>query len=161
MIISNDSTFVSLRLSPGDNLLTSVSQLLDDHEADGGAVIAAAGSLEFLRYSVVKPDVEGIPRYTDIIEEVGAIEVTGLQGHLGRETDNTATSHLHGTFALSDGKVIAGHVFGARALVTVELTVALFHDVAWQRSSVKYGKDHEMPTLVPTKKSASRKLLAS
>ncbi|MDR6989207.1 putative DNA-binding protein with PD1-like motif [Paenarthrobacter nitroguajacolicus] len=122
---------------------------MNEQHADGGALVAAAGSLEFLRYSVVKPDEENIPRYTDIIEETGAIEITGLQGHLGRESDGSATSHLHGTFALGDGTVRAGHVYDARVLVTVEMTVLLSDGLAWKRSVVEYGAGKTMPVLLP------------
>ncbi|MET3936644.1 PPC domain-containing DNA-binding protein [Arthrobacter sp. OAP107] len=151
MIVSKDATFVSLRVGPGENLLTALNAVLDEQHSNGGALVAAAGSLEFLRYSVVKPDEENVPRYTEIIEESGAIELTGLQGHLGREANGSPTSHLHGTFALDDGSVRAGHVFDARALVTVELTVLLCGDLIWQRSTVKYGDDKEMPVLLPSR----------
>jgi predicted DNA-binding protein with PD1-like motif len=152
MIVSKDATVVSLRLGPGEDLLKTLSSVLDSHDADGGALVSAAGSLEFLRYSVVKPDIDGVPRYTNIVEETGAIEITSLQGHLGRETNGEAVCHFHGTFARDDGSLRAGHVFGARALVTIELTVLLSSGVAWKRSSMKYGNGHEMPILLPVQR---------
>jgi uncharacterized protein len=150
MIISNDAKIVSLRLGPGEDLLAGLAGILDAQGADGGALVAAAGSLEHLAYSVVRMEPDNVPRYTRIIEEIGAIEITGLQGHLGREVDGSATTHLHGTFALEDGSVRAGHVFAARVLVTVELTVILTPDLAWHRSSVQYGAGNQMPVLLPS-----------
>ncbi|MGK3957530.1 PCC domain-containing protein [Arthrobacter sp. R4] len=152
MIVSNDATVVSLRLGPGEDLLKTLASILDDQNADGGALVSAAGSLEFLRYSVVKPDAEGVPRYTEIIEETGAIEITSLQGHLGREINGQAVCHFHGTFAQDDGSLRAGHVFDARVLVTVEMTVLLSSGVAWRRSSMPYGNGHQMPILVPVQR---------
>lgn len=155
MFSSTETSMVSLRLGPGEDLLAGIADILDSHEADGGALVAAAGSLEFLRYSVVKIDTDSVPRYTDIIEESGAIEITGLQGHLGREDDMSATCHLHGSFALADGSVRAGHVFGARVLVTAELTVILSPSLVWQRSVVQYGNAGKMPVLLPQQRLAS------
>lgn len=152
MIVSKDATMVSLRLGPGEDLLKTLSGVLDANNSDGGALVSAAGSLEFLRYSVVKPDVDGVPRYTEIIEETGAIEITSLQGHLGRETNGEAVCHFHGTFAQDDGSLRAGHVFDARVLVTVEMTLLLSSEVAWNRSSMKYGNGHEMPVLLPVQR---------
>lgn len=155
MIISKDATIASLRLGPGEDLLKTLASILDTCEADGGALVAAAGSLEFLRYSVVKPDSDGVPRYTDIVEETGAIEITSLQGHLGREESGDAVCHLHGTFARDDGSLRAGHLFDARALVTVEMTVLLSGGTAWKRSSMQYGNGHEMPILLPLAQGAT------
>lgn len=149
MIISKNPTVASLRVGPGEDLLKTLSSVLDDQGVDAGALVSAAGSLELLRYSVVKPDIDGVPRYTDIIEETGAIEITSLQGHLGREANGEAVCHFHGTFARDDGSLRAGHVFAARALVTVEVTLLLSSGVAWNRSSMKYGNGHEMPILLP------------
>jgi len=157
MMISKDSTVVSLRVGPGDDLLASIARILDEQEADGGALVAAAGSLEFLCYSVVRPDADNVPRYTHIVEESGAIEITALQGHLGRESDGAATCHLHGTFAMEDGSLRAGHVFDARVLVTVELTVLLVKDLVWQRSHVQYTGGKSMPVLLPQAKPTSGK----
>lgn len=157
MMISKDLTVVSFRVGPGDDLLASVARVLDEQDADGGALVAAAGSLEFLRYSVVKPDADNVPRYTHIVEESGAIEITALQGHLGREADGAATCHLHGTFAMEDGSLRAGHVFGARVLVTVELTVLLSKDLVWQRSNVEYTGGKSMPVLLPQEKPTNGK----
>lgn len=149
MIISSDTRVVSFRLGPGEDFLAGIAGILDAHGADGGALVAAAGSLEFLQYSVVKVGTDSVPRYTDIVEESGAIEITGVQGHLGREQDGIATCHLHGSFALADGSVRAGHIFGARVLVTAELTVILTQGLVWQRSVVQYGDAGQMPVLLP------------
>lgn len=149
MIISNDASIVSLRLGPGEDLLQGLAHVLDAEDVDGGALVAAAGSLQSLSYSVVSIGADSIPRYTNIVEEHGAIEVTGIQGHLGREADGNATCHLHGSFALSDGSVRAGHIYAAAVLVTVELTVILTPEAAWKRSSVEYGDSHQMPVLLP------------
>ncbi|MGD0019093.1 MAG: PPC domain-containing DNA-binding protein [Candidatus Limnocylindrales bacterium] len=146
---SRSATFVSLRIGPGEDLIARMLDVFDSQNSSGGALVSAAGSLEFLRYAVAVRDAAGIPRYSNILEETGAIEITSLQGHLGREADDAPTLHLHGTFVLEDSTLRAGHVFGARALITVELTLLLADGVRWDRRTIDVGRGHQMPILVP------------
>ncbi len=149
MSILSSSRVLSLRLGPGEDLVETLSTALDDVGADGAAVVCAIGSLEFLKYAVVRIDETGVPRYTSVLEEVGAIEITSLQGHLGRDDDSQPAVHLHGTFALADGAVRAGHVYGARALVTVEITLLVSDQLRWQRRQELYKHGKHMPILLP------------
>lgn len=153
MSVLSSSRVLSLRVGPGGDLIEALTTALDDVQADGAAVVTAIGSLEFLRYAVVTIDDTGVPRYTTVIEETGAIEITSIQGHLGREDDATPTAHLHGTFALTDGSVRAGHVYGARALVTVEITLLVSDQLRWQRRHEVYKQGKQMPILLPQDRS--------
>ena len=114
-----------------------------------------AGSAEQLCYGVVSLDEDGVPRYTDVLTIDGAIELTGLQGHVGSNADGTPTCHLHGNFGLEDGSVVAGHVYSARVLVTIEMTLLGSRDTKWVRSSEKYRGEHVMPVLLPQVESKS------
>jgi hypothetical protein len=50
---------------------------------------------------------------------------------------------------LEDYSMKAGHVFGARALVTVEMTLLLVGELQWLRQTVDVGNGILMAILVP------------
>lgn len=146
---STDVVAISVRVQPGEDLLEVLYLAVQQAGATSAALASTAGSLEYLRYGVVSIADDGVPRYTQVVTLNDAIEVTGLQGHVGTNADNSPTCHLHGTFGLPDGSVVAGHVYEARALVTVEMTLIGSRDVGWMRSEESYLGDHIMPILLP------------
>lgn len=149
-IASRNTLVVYVRAEPGENIHEVLYRAVADHGLVSAAVVSVAGSAESIRYGVVSVGRDRFPRYTEVVEEHGAIELTGLQGHVGTEGGGAMTAHLHGSFARADGSVIAGHLYQARALVTVEMTVLGASDVSWIRSEQEYGSEgHRMPILVP------------
>lgn len=142
---------LAIRLEKNDDLTTEVMRAVDHAGFSSAAIVAAAGSLQSLKFGVVSIQEDDVPRYTDVVELDGAIEITGLQGHVGSEVDGSRTFHLHGTFANSDGSVVAGHVYEAKVLVTVEITLIGTTQVQWQRSAEEYASGHTMPILLPSK----------
>lgn len=145
---SHDNLVLYVRVEPGEDVIESMKLAVESYSLGSAAVVAAAGSAELVRYGVVKL-VDGVPIYEDPQELTGAIELTGIQGHIGREASGKLTFHLHGSFALADGSVVAGHVYEALALVTAEITLIGTYESEWVRSAEKYRDGHLMPILTP------------
>lgn len=148
-ISSTDVLMLSIRVGPGEDLFSALYEAVDGAGLASASVVAVAGSAEQLSYGVVSIAADDVPRYTEVLTVEGAIEFTGLQGHVGQNADGSPTCHLHGTFGLPDGSVVAGHVYSARALVTIEMTLIGSPHVTWTRSAEKYKGDHAMPVLLP------------
>jgi predicted DNA-binding protein with PD1-like motif len=122
---------LSLRMEPGEDVGERLCRELDLAAAAGAAVAAAIGSLRELTYAVASPSAETLVAYRDRQRLLGAIEVCALHGHVGRDETGAPGFHLHGVFALDDGRVVGGHVFAARVLATLEVTLLLADGVAW------------------------------
>ncbi len=140
---------ISLRLEPGDELPGSLLAQLDEFGVHAAAVVAAAGSLDQLVYAVAARGAGGAVGYTKQLIIDGILEICSLQGHLGRTSDGAGSAHLHGVFARDDGSVIAGHVFGARTLVTVEATLLLPCGVSWRRNFGGTAGEERLPIFEP------------
>lgn len=147
---SSDNVMISVRAQPGEDLFEVLYEAVQRTDVMSAALVSAAGSAEHLSYGVVSVGEDCVPRYTEVLTLEGAIEITGLQGHIGTNADGTPTCHLHGNFGLENGSVVAGHVYAARALVTIEMTLIGSRQTKWVRSSEKYKGDHIMPVLLPT-----------
>lgn len=122
----------SIRLGPGEDVLARLLGEFDRHGAAGACVAAAIGSLSQVTYAVAVPSRETIATYSEYRREEGTIEVGSLQGHLGRHDDGRPDLHLHGIFVSADGRVVGGHVFGARVLLTLEITLLVSSHLAWR-----------------------------
>lgn len=121
-----------MRLGPGEDVGDRLLAELDAGGAGGAAVVAAVGSLAHLVYAVASSHPEHLVTYRERQRVEGAIEVGVLQGHLGRDQSGSPGHHLHGVFALSDGRVIGGHLFQATVLATLEVTLLFASDVEWE-----------------------------
>lgn len=148
-VFSTDSVLMSVRAEPGEDLFEVLYAAVGEAGVASAALVAVAGSVEHLTYGVVSIAGDGVPRYTEVLSVTDAIELTGMQGHIGVNADGTPTCHFHGTFGLPDGSVIAGHVYSARALVTIEMTLIGSKSARWIRSQEQYLGDHVMPVLLP------------
>jgi len=135
---------LSMRMVPGESVIERLTAELDMCEAGGAAIIAAVGSLRDVTYAVVVPSPKTIATYSERHRAEGTIEIGSLQGHLGRQDDGTAGSHLHGVFVLPDGNTVGGHVFEAHVLLTLEITL-LLSDTVWRIRPLTLPGHRESP----------------
>lgn len=130
-VVTSCGRLISTRLEGGEDVCTSLLAAIGHVRASGAAVVAAIGSLAELDYAVVGTADDGTPCY--VKHEVRApVEVASLQGHVGRKDTGEPAFHLHGVFALGDGQVVAGHLFGARVLLTFEVTMLVGEGLVWE-----------------------------
>ena len=85
-----------------------------------------------LTYAVASPSETTLVAYRERRRLEGAIEVCSLQGHLGRDPEGRPGFHLHGAFALEDGRLVGGHLFEATVLATLEVTLLLTDALGWR-----------------------------
>ena len=139
-----------LRLEPGEEIVSCLLEQLDEFGAPGAAVVSAIGSLTWVEYALAEILEDGNVGYSEPhLEATGTIELAALQGHLGRELDGTPTLHLHGVFGLADGTVLAGHLFGAKVLITLEIALMVSHDAGWQRGFHQGVGTRKLPIFKP------------
>lgn len=131
--VAGSGRTVLLRLGPGEEVCRALVGELERIGASAAAVVAAAGSLASVVYAIVSRGDDGHPRHSDPLRCEGMIEIVALQGHLGRSADGRGDFHLHGAFSRQDGSLVAGHVMEGTVLVTVEATLLVSSDVAWER----------------------------
>lgn len=147
---------LSLRLGADEEIVSSILAAFDVADAEGGAVTSAIGSLKHLAFVVVDVNEDDAPVYSEPIELFEPIELTGLQGHVGRHQDGAASSHLHGNFAVKGGASLGGHLISATVLVTVEITILLPDGLSWCRDREFFMNGQEMPILLPCASSKHR-----
>jgi predicted DNA-binding protein with PD1-like motif len=151
-VTAPSASMIALRLPEGEDVCPALLREFDRLGARGAAVVAAIGSLEHLQYAVVGQAEDGTPCYVNR-ELNEPTEVASLQGHLGRKGNGDADFHLHGVFAPRDGRIVGGHVFGARVLLTLEVTMIVGDGLEWEvRPFVPRGmqRDPGMSVFVPT-----------
>ena len=113
-------TSLSLRLQPGDDIRSSLSNLLLDRELPAACVLSCAGSLS--RAALRLAGNGGA-----IIE--GPLEIISLSGTLSPQGP-----HLHIAFADNTGRVLGGHLLdGCIVLTTAEIVLALLPEVRFSR----------------------------
>lgn len=111
--------------------MDALVELFEHHDLRGAAVVAGIASLSAVSYAVATVDPRGCIGRADPVHEDGALEVTGLQGHIGRRADREPFIHLHGAFARPDGRMRGGHFYAATVLATAELTLLTHAETEW------------------------------
>lgn len=109
---ASDDGHVVVQLQPGDMVLESIEDAIDDHELDTGVVVSGIGSLNKLHIHYVVP-YEEFPQHAENSEDVdkflheeGAWEIGSLQGAIA-----DGEPHLHITaFEAGSGRMLAGHL---------------------------------------------------
>lgn len=153
--VTTESITAYLRVQPGENLHHALTALLVAENLRGGSVVSAAGSARSVKYGVVDLDAEGVPFYKNQKEIRAGIEIIGISGSLGIDIEGEPAAHLHGSFALPDGRVFAGHIYDLTTLVTVEVAVIASEASVWLRDFERFPGGHKMPIFVPTGKASS------
>lgn len=121
---------LSLRIGAGADVISALVDVLRSHNHTSVAIVCAVGSLSSIDLCTVTAE-GGKVAYTNRRRLEGAIEVCSLAGHLSLDASGQPAGHFHGAFALEDGTMVGGHIFDARVLVTLELTLLAPAGVVW------------------------------
>ncbi len=117
-------------------------------------MVSAIGSVYDVAFSTVTLDRFGKVGRSDPIRLDDAVELVGLQGQFGRDGTQRPQFHLHGMFALADGRVVGGHLFAARVLATVEVVLG-FGEIGWFAHPLEPGRD-DLLVFEPVRAESSR-----
>lgn len=112
----------ALRLSPGDDLKLSLSDLVDKNGLEAGCIITAVGSLSqaALRFAG-QTETTVMPRMFEIVSLAGTLSGHGL--------------HLHMAIADGDGHMLGGHVMpGCLIRTTAEIVVGDLEQFVFKRT---------------------------
>ena len=110
-----------LRLSPGDDLRTTLQAAVTAHGCEAAFVLAGIGSLREARIRHAGRE--------QAHHVVGDLEILTLCGTIGPDG-----VHLHASLSDADGAVFGGHVApGCLVRTTAEVLLALLPDVRFAR----------------------------
>jgi uncharacterized protein len=111
-----------VRLHPGEDLRSALTQLVRERGLEAGFILSAIGSLDpaVLRYA-------GRPEPTTL---AGDFEILTLAGTLG-----TGGVHLHMSISDSEGRVVGGHVAeGCIVRTTAEIVIGRAEGWTFERN---------------------------
>jgi predicted DNA-binding protein with PD1-like motif len=144
-----DSTLV--HLNPGEVLHDAVCQAFEASNRRFAIVASCIGSLRYVDYGLAACDEQGIVgpglRFT---RSNDAIEVGGIQGHIGVDVDNQPSPHLHGVMFGREGECFGGHLFEAHVLITLEFALIGGNGPGWKRVHEPVLGSPPLPLLKPT-----------
>jgi len=120
---------ILVRLMPDDDLYLRLKDIVKDEKIERGVFLSAIGSLKDVVFRNLKwgarPPID--LDKTEQVEEEGPFELLSLEGNIfPMGTDHVL--HAHVILGTPEGKVIGGHLFGARVCTTVELVLAEIKD---------------------------------
>jgi len=153
MDVEVGSSSALVHLEPGEVLHEG---LVAAFEATGRrlpVVATCLGSLNFVDYGLAACDENGIVgpgiRFTRVND---AIEIGSMQGHIGVDALDNVSPHIHGVMFGREGECFGGHIFEARVLITIELTLIGEADVGWQRVHEPVLGSPPLPLLKPIRR---------
>lgn len=149
MDIAVDNGAVLVRLGPGEDLHDAVYEAFERGDRAFPVVASCIGSLAHLEYGLAACDDRGIPGPGARFVRDDAVEVGGIHGHVGVDSDDRPSAHLHGVMFGSDGTVLGGHIFVAKTLITMEFALLGRDAPRWIRVHQPVSGSPPLPLLVP------------
>lgn len=97
--------YLVVRLDPGDLVLESLREAIDDHGVDTGAVVSGIGTLSNFNFHYVHTtDISDPDARNTMVEREGAWEVTNVEGVIA-----DGEPHLH-VSAYNGEETVGGHL---------------------------------------------------
>lgn len=110
-----------IRLTPGEDLLSSLENYLRDQKIEAGCILSVVGSLQ---HATIRLANRGVPS-----SFIGKFEIVSLSGTVG-----IYGSHLHISFSDKTGKTLGGHLLeGCKIYTTAELVIGHMPDLTFVR----------------------------
>jgi predicted DNA-binding protein with PD1-like motif len=101
----SDDGYVIVQLEPGDLVLESLREAIDDHDIDTGAVVSGIGTLSNFNFHYVHTtDISDPDARNTQVEREGAWEVTNVEGVIA-----DGEPHLH-VSAYDGEETVGGHL---------------------------------------------------
>ncbi len=153
MDVEVGSSSALVHLEPGEVLHEALCQVFEATGRRFPIVATCIGSLCYLDYGLAACDDKGIVgpglRFTRVDD---AIEIGGIQGHIGVDASQKPSPHLHGVMFGREGECFGGHIFEARVLITVEMALIGETDIGWQRVHEPVLGSPPLPLLKPVQR---------
>ncbi|MCI2056139.1 MAG: DNA-binding protein [Oscillibacter sp.] len=124
------------RLSPGEDVFTSLQKLCEQEHILNGVMLSGIGSMNGMQvYDIQQPsDMVASCGYGEPIVMEGLYELLSMSGLICQGEDGKPSLHLHCTFADSNGHVFGGHMGeGCIVKVTVEGCIGELGGVSMKR----------------------------
>lgn len=122
-----------LRFERGEELVETLTLFLDEHGIEGGTV-SAIGAVEAV-----------VLGYYDLAQRSylknsypECYELLALNGNITL-VENKPFPHLHAVIGDRQNKVLGGHLFAARAAVTVEMVIENWNSIVRRRPDEETG----------------------
>ncbi len=116
----------AVRFEPGEDVQNKLLEFCREKNLGHGVIISAIGSLQgcsFFDPEELK-DKPGYYAYGDPIEYPCPIELIAMNGIICTEEDGTISTHIHASFADTQGNEYGGHFKeGNKVLTTVEMVI--------------------------------------
>lgn len=123
---------LSFRLEPGQDLIESINQIVQENEIQAGCIITCVGSLREAMIRFANRE-----EHTKLVDD---FEIVSLVGCLG----TNGGSHIHLSISDPNGKMIGGHSSSSGCIVrtTAEIVIGVLSDVGFERKPcAKSGYD--------------------
>lgn len=139
-----------VHLDPGEVLHDGVIAAFEQSQRRLPIVVSCIGSLRSIDYGLAACDDDGIVgpglrfQRTD-----DAIEIGGIQGHVGIDADGNISPHLHGVMFGRTGECFGGHIFEAVTLITMEFALIGERSPGWSRVHEPVLGSPPLPLLKP------------
>lgn len=141
--------FLVVRLGTGEDFTSRLREEFVASGARAGSIVSAIGSFAEIVYGEGFYHDNGSLDMRQVVRSGQPFETGALSGHLGFTDSGDPISHVHGLFAQPDGRIFGGHVFEAKVLLTIELTLALPSSVAWTMQP--HNPEAHVPMSIPRK----------
>jgi predicted DNA-binding protein with PD1-like motif len=121
----SQGTFHTLRLLPGEEIISSLKQFLTINNITACAITTCVGSLTdtTLRLAMASSGNPGEPYVAK-----GPHEICSLVGTL-----SSNGNHIHASVSDGQGQVWGGHLISGIVHTTVEIVLVILHDVKYER----------------------------
>jgi len=129
----------ALRLTPGEELKSSILQYCADHSLDAAFVITCVGSLNRAHLRLAFPDGEAFDRksWSEGIKWEKRSEILSLVGTIA---DRGEFGHLHISLGDASGAVMGGHLIGDAIIgTTAEIVLG-------ECQSLTFSREHDSRT---------------
>ena len=138
-----------VRVSPGESIHAAVLDAFEQSGRRFTTVVSMIGSLQYVDWGIASCDTEGIPGPGARKQRREAIEIGGIQGHVGVDAEGGPSCHLHGVMFDAHGQCIGGHIFVGEVLITVEFALVGGANVLWNRFFASINGSGPLPLLGP------------
>lgn len=138
-----------VHLDPGEVLHDGVIAAFEESGRRFPVVVSCIGSLWSIDYGLAACDDGIVGPGLRFSRTDDAIEIGGIQGHIGIDAEDNVSPHLHGVMFGRQGACFGGHIFEAVTLITMEFAL-IGHDApSWRRVHEPVLGSPPLPLLKP------------
>lgn len=138
-----------VHLDPGEVLHDGVIAAFEESGRRFPVVVSCIGSLRSIDYGLAACDDGIVGPGLRFSRTDDAIEIGGIQGHIGTDSEDNVSPHLHGVMFGRQGECFGGHIFEAVTLITIEFALIGQDAPSWRRVHEPVLGSPPLPLLKP------------